>query len=151
MRQLASTVAMGLTLALGCGGSTDESIGAAGNQGGAATSGASPVGGAPNGVASITGIGGAHITGSGGASVTGSGGAIHLELCGIALMGGCSNGVLTAQFGTMCAPLIVKCDNGCSAHPTTVQQYFGGDPQIATQYIQAALCEPPTPEADAGS
>ena len=92
--------------------------------------------------------GGMTATGGNSSNSGGTGGTLHRELCGIAIMNGCINGVITAEYGDMCRPLTVVCDNGCSVHPNVVEAYAGDDSRLVTQYIQAALCEP---TADAGN
>jgi formylglycine-generating enzyme len=178
MRSLTTSLCLGMLVGctgarMNVGPDGDQSVGGAGGAapvaggaGGATTltGGATPVAGGVGGATTLTGgattvAGGATTLAggatSGGAATVATGGALgtggtrFLELCGIALEGGCKDGVVKGAFGPVCSPFTVNCENGCSAHPSSVEQYSGYDRQIMTQHVTAALCAP-TPGAAGG-
>lgn len=80
--------------------------------------------------------------GSAGEGTVGHGGQPHLELCGIAVSGGCVDGVIEGMYGHSCSEFSVTCKNGCSAQPKSVPNYFGDDRSLVNDYVSAAYCEP---------
>jgi hypothetical protein len=101
---------------------------------GAQTGGTGTTGGTHTG-----GIGTTGGTGTGGNIATG--GSMYMEMCGIAVFGGCNNGVIQVRFGSMCVPLTVTCDNGCITNPGSIDQNANySDVQAITRAVQTALC-----------
>jgi len=111
--------------------------------GGAHSAGSFATGGAPSGGITAGGAPSGGITAGGAPSggMGATGGSMRRELCGVAVLDRCSNGIIHAEYGNLCLALTVTCETGCSSQPATVQLPAVIDAQSATSSIQAALCE----------